>query len=135
MITRTYKALTSRPVFVLAAALAILMLAAPFVFAATSVTYPENGTDPVARFAATDQDGDAIVWSLDGPDAARFDIDGGVLTFKSPPNYEKSELHVGRYACGQERLQRESRRPPAAVNDVIVTVTNVDEDGSISFDW
>ena len=34
MITRSYKALTSRPVFVLAAAMAILMLAAPFVFAA-----------------------------------------------------------------------------------------------------
>ena len=37
MITRSYKALTSRPVFVLAAALAILMLAAPFVFAAESL--------------------------------------------------------------------------------------------------
>ena len=59
MITRSYKALTSRPVFVLAAALAILMLAAPFVFAATSVNYPENSTDPVATFSATDQDGDA----------------------------------------------------------------------------
>ena len=47
MITRTYKALTSRPVFVLAAALAILMLAAPFVFAATSkVTYPEERHGP-----------------------------------------------------------------------------------------
>ena len=63
MITRTYKALTSRPVFVLAAALAILMLAAPFVFAATSVPYPENSMEPVATFSATDQDGDPIVWS------------------------------------------------------------------------
>ena len=32
----------------------------------TSVSYAENGTGPVATFAATDQDGDPIVWSLSG---------------------------------------------------------------------
>ena len=44
--------------------------------------------DPVATFSATDQDGDAIVWSLSGRDAGDFTIVGGVLAFKSPPNYE-----------------------------------------------
>ena len=28
-------------------------------------TYAENGTDAVATFSATDQDGDSIVWDLD----------------------------------------------------------------------
>ena len=49
-----------------AAILATLLLLAPAASAATSVSYAENGTDPVATFSATDQDGDAIVWSLGG---------------------------------------------------------------------
>ena len=132
MITRTYKALTSRPVFVLAAALAILMLAAPFVFAATSVTYPENGTDPVATFAATDQDGDPIVWSLGGDDVGQFSIDGGVLNFKSPPDYEEpNSKSIGTRA--DMNVYNVKVQATGGTEDVIVTVTNVDEDGSISF--
>ena len=55
-----------------------------------SVDYDENGTDPVATFVATDEDGDAIVWSLneDDADAKLFTIDGGVLAFKDSPNFE-----------------------------------------------
>ena len=133
MITRTYKALTSRPVFVLAAALAILMLAAPFVFAATSVNYPENGTDPVATFSATDQDGDAIVWSLNGPDAARFNIDGGVLNFKSPPNYESpNSMSTGTRA--EKNVYKVTVKATGGEEAVTVTVTNVDEDGTVSLD-
>ena len=53
-----------------------------------SISYAEGGTDPVATFTATDADGDAIVWSLSGADAEDFTIVGGVLAFKSSPNYE-----------------------------------------------
>ena len=55
------------------------------------ITYDENGTAPVATFTANDPDADAddIVWSLKGVDKDDFKIEGGVLTFKSPPNYEK----------------------------------------------
>ena len=56
--------------------------------ASTSVDYAENGTGPVATFAASDQDGDAIEWSLTGADAEDFSIDGGVLAFKKSPNFE-----------------------------------------------
>ena len=45
--------------------------------AATSVSYAENGTGPVARFSATDQDGDPIEWSLDGADSGAFTVTGG----------------------------------------------------------
>ena len=38
--------------------------------------------DPVATFSAMDPEGEMIVWSLDGDDAADFDITGGVLSFK-----------------------------------------------------
>ena len=113
--------------------MAILMLAAPFVFAATEVTYPENSTDTVATFAATDQDGDPIVWSLGGADAGQFSIDEGVLNFKSPPNYEdpKSES-VGTRA--DQNVYNVDVQASGGTETVIVTVTNVDEDGSISFD-
>ena len=60
---------------VIVAVLAALMLFAPVASSAgecnddLECTYPENGTDPVVRFSATDQDGDAIEWSLGGADA------------------------------------------------------------------
>ena len=76
MITRSYKALTSRPVFVLAAALATLVLArARGVRRGTSekFDYPENGTDPVATFS---RDGSGRATRLSGrwsgPDADRL---------------------------------------------------------------
>ena len=79
-----------------AAILATLMILAPVATADTEVDYPENGTDPVATFSATDQDGDPIVWSLGGDDAGDFMIDEGVLNFKSPPDYEDPKsLSVG----------------------------------------
>ena len=131
MITRTYKALTSRPVFVLAAALAILMLAAPFVFAATSVNYPENSMEPVATFSAMDQDGDAIVWSLSGRDEGDFTIDGGVLAFKSPPNYE-SPVSGATGTQSEKNVYTVTVEATGGSEDVTVTVTNVDEDGSAS---
>ena len=54
----------------------------------SSIEFTENGTSPVVPFFAYDQDGDAIVWSLSGPDADQFTIDDGVLAFREPPNYE-----------------------------------------------
>ena len=72
-----------------------------------AVVFDENGTGTVADFSATDDDGDSIAWSVvatthtdSGTDAsladttsvdnALFEINSltGVLTFKSPPNYE-----------------------------------------------
>ena len=60
--------------FVAFAALLALVMAAPAVFAQENIDYPENGTEPVASFSASDEDEDAgpIVWSLSGPDASRL---------------------------------------------------------------
>ena len=54
----------------------------------SSIDFAENGTVPVGVFVAYDQDGDAIVWSLSGPDWHLFTIDGGVLAFREPPDHE-----------------------------------------------
>ena len=52
--------------------------------------YAENGTAPVATFTATDPEGASIVWMLVGANASDFSIEGGVLEFTSPPDYEST---------------------------------------------
>ena len=43
----------------------------------------------MARFTATDPEGESIVWSLvSGNDMEDFSIENGVLRFKSSPDYE-----------------------------------------------
>ena len=52
-------------------------------------TYEENGTDPVASFGATDDEGDPTTWSLKADDYMKFAIsEDGVLTFKSSPDFD-----------------------------------------------
>ena len=84
---------------IIAAILATLMFIAPAATAQEVVggtckddfkcTYPENAEGPVQSFTAEDEEGDAIEWSLEGDDAGDFDITGGVLTFKSSPDFEE----------------------------------------------
>ena len=93
---------------------------------AANVEYPENAMHAVATYTAVDPDGDAILaWSLSGDDAAVFSIEGGVLTFKSPPNFEvpKKTYSVNVVV---------SDGPNTAMKAVTVKVTNVDEDGMVT---
>ena len=60
----------------------------PVVSGGEVVTYPENETIPVTTYTATDPEGDPLTWEVTGTDADLFDIAGGVLTFKSPPDFE-----------------------------------------------
>ena len=54
----------------------------------SSINYPENGTSTVATYEATDPEGVSVNWYLSGEDGDAFSINGGVLTFYTPPNYE-----------------------------------------------
>ena len=96
MVNRLFNPLIAR--FAAVAALLVLALAAPAVFAqehgdppctmtdsTVGCTYDENGTDPVADFSAIDPEGEGIDWAVEGADLADFDITGGVLTFKESP--------------------------------------------------
>ena len=105
--------------------------------------YDENGTDPVANFSAMDPEGEMIVWSLGGADASDFDITGGVLSFKSSPDFESP---MGTPESGTDAdnsyevmvVATEVRQPGsldlAQSNDIMVTVTvkNVEEDPSLT---
>ena len=71
----------------------------------SSIEYAENGTSPVAVFSAHDQDEDPIEWSLSGPDEDVFTIDGGVLAFRDPPDYEERPS-----GCGERESIQGDRR-------------------------
>ena len=55
-----------------------------------TVYFVENASGPVAAYGATDPDGDTVMWDLAaGSDSDAFSISStGVLTFKTPPDYE-----------------------------------------------
>ena len=134
MITRTFKALTSRPVFVLAALLALLALLAPVAFAESHnmVEYEENRTDPVANLQASDEDGGTISWSLkEYKDHALFEISSdGVLSFKSPPNFEDAEDVGGEFAG--DNIYEVTVVANKGELPLFVTVTDLEEDGKVT---
>ena len=96
-----------------------------------AVDYGENGTGPVVTFAATDQDGDAIEWSLSGADEDLFTIEGGVLAFKKSPDYENpNSKSTGTLA--DRNVYNVTIEATGGSHTVVVNVTNVDEDGKVT---
>ena len=100
----------------------------------TSIGYAENSTATVAAFVAYDQDGDAITWSLSGPDDDLFTIVGGLLAFKEPPNYEDPQSAAKGAPLSERNVYRVIVRAGGGMHDVAVRVTDVDEVGTASID-
>ncbi|WP_419553143.1 S8 family serine peptidase [Candidatus Poriferisodalis sp.] len=55
---------------------------------ADMATVVEGRTVTGLSFSVDDPEGDRIVWTLSGADRLVFDISGGVLAFKDPPDFE-----------------------------------------------
>ena len=91
-----------------------------------AIEYAENGTDPVL-FTAVDPEGKSIVWSLAGADIDNFSIEDGVLRFRSTPNYEAAADNEYRITV----VATDSDGQTDVVH-VIVTVTNVEEAGTLT---
>ena len=126
--------------------------------------YPEN-IAAVATFTAMDPEGADIKWDVGGTDGAKFDITGGVLTFKDAPNFEMpgdadhtAELDGGdpiiagdadNAAANNEYvvivMATETEIRPAPEDDtsnkllamklIVVEVTDVQEPGMATIDW
>ena len=96
-----------------------------------TISYAENGMDPVASFNATDEDGDAIEWSLAGEDAGAFAIsDDGVLTFKETPNFEgPADDNLNNV---YKVMLQASSDGQTATEDLEITVTDEDEPGKVT---
>ena len=115
--------------------------------------YAENGTGDVATYSARDPEGLGISWDVTGPDAADFNIVGGVLRFNDPPDYEDASdrawdadgddtINPDNEGAGDNSYEIVVRatevRPTGDTSaaqttaiPVTVTVTNVDEDGTV----
>ena len=92
-----------------------------------AMDYAEDRTDAVATYSATDPESATITWSLEGEDAADFEIStGGVLTFGSPPDYETAADD------DTDNVYKVTVKASDGTNEdklgVTVTVTDVDED-------
>ena len=96
--------------------------------------------DPVGTFTGMDPEGEMIVWSLAGDDAADFDITGGVLSFSKSPNYESPADEDTNNVYMVDVVATEVRTPGSldlaqdATIPVTLTVKNVDEDASLTLD-
>ena len=108
----------------------------PEVTGQDSVEYPEKGEGAVETFTATDPEvAGAITWSLEGDDAGAFEIDkaSGVLTFAEVPNFEDA-ADVGRNNDYLVTVIATDADGMKTEEPVTVTVTNVDEPGTVSLD-
>ena len=92
-----------------------------------TASYAENGMEAVAAYTA---DGPVTAeWSLSGTDADDFDINGGMLTFKTSPDFE-TPTDADTDNIYEVTVQANAGGEMGEVA-VTVTVTNVDEDESL----
>ena len=109
--------------------------------------YEENRTAVVFDYQAPDLDApdpdrdDNIRWSVVGTDAADFTINGGKLRFRNPPDFENSTDRPGPGNNEYQITVRATEKfaigggPSRSADlDVMVTVTDVGEDGTVMFD-
>ena len=106
----------------------------PVITGPSSKDYPENGTDGVATYTATDPDGTTVTFELAGLDASKFRIanpdagpglTAGDIAFDTPPDYETPTDSNGDNVYGV--TIRSSSGGQAEELDITVTVTNVNE--------
>ena len=110
-----------------------------------SVWYAEGGQDSVARYPATDTDGDELSWSLGGVDEADFSVRGDTLFFRSAPDYEQPSDRSGTGAAAGDNVYQitvsvsDGRAADGTVDTsadttapVVVTVTNAPEAGTVT---
>ena len=100
-----------------------------------AISYAENGTDAVATYTATDQDGDTLTWGVAGDDAATFEIsDAGALSFKKSPSFEAKGDEDGDNIYMVTVTASGGTPSNTAEHKVEVTVTDVDEAGKVTLD-
>ena len=98
-----------------------------------NVSYEENDTVDVGIYRVTGPDASGATLSLSGPDESAFSLSGGVLSFKSPPDFEAA-TDVGTDNVYNVTVMA-SMGDFDASQDVTVNVTNVDEDGTVELTY
>ena len=97
-----------------------------------SVSVEENtpATTAVATYTAAGPDADSATWSLSGDDSGDFTITGGMLRFRTSPDYENPA------DTGTNNMYEVTVTANDGTNEdtrqVTVTVTNVEEGGTVT---
>ncbi|WP_423922595.1 S8 family serine peptidase [Candidatus Poriferisodalis sp.] len=99
----------------------------------TSESVVEGHAGQVARFEAEDPEGEDVIWTLVGTDREDLSIgrSTGVVTFAAMPDFE-APVDSGRNNSYVVTVQASDGRL-TATQPLTVTVTNEDEDGTLSF--
>ena len=108
----------------------------PKVSGPAAVTYAERDTVAVGTYTADDPENAAVTWSVDGTDEGFFNISpDGVLTFKTPPDFEAmgSKTDEDENNMYEVMVVATDDVEKTGTRDVSVTLTDVDDPGSISF--
>ena len=127
---RAIRALSVTAFLALLAA-SLLLPGGPLYAQEAAIQYPEKGTGPVATYTAVDPEGTAVRWSLGGANAGAFSITGGVLRFKSTPDYE-APADAGTDNTYNITVVATDSDGGAAELTVTVNVMNVDEAGTLT---
>ena len=104
----------------------------------------ESASEDANLCDQTDDNG-ACAWSVEGPDATDFTIadgttdalDFGALTFKNAPDFENpadadmDNVYMVTVKVTDNGVANKNKM--SATRDVMITVTNADEDGSVTF--
>ena len=112
--------------------------APPVLSGPAAVSFDENGTGSVATYQATDPGGASIIWSWAGADSSAFTLVDGVLRFRSPPDFEaaadagKPPNDAGKQDNVYEVTVEAGDGSLKSTLSVAVTVTNVDEPGTVT---
>ena len=96
----------------------------------SSVSYAENGLDAVGTYRTVGPMAEMARWTLEGDDAGDFRISGGMLTFRSSPNYEMP-MDANTDNTYMVTLKA-SDGTYMDTHVVMVMVTNEDEDGTVT---
>ena len=93
------------------------------------ITVAENQAGVLSQYQTQDPEGDAVQWSLSGPDAALFQIDeagtlslSGALDFEAPANATKTNSYVIFVIATDD-----GKSPVSQQIEVTVTVTDLNE--------
>ena len=99
-----------------------------------AVTKHENDTTAVGTYVFDDPDDDTLTLTLSGDDAVELSIDaGGALQFVSPRDYEDPQDAGGNNVYDVTVVATDDGSPQkSAEKTVTVTVTDVDEDGTVA---
>ena len=96
-----------------------------------TASHMENSTDEVGTYMASGPDADMATWTLMGDDMGDLSIStSGVLTFDAPPNFEMP-MDEGKDNTYMVTVKAEAGGEMDMV-DVTVTVTNADDDGTVT---